>query len=152
MCLDFVEIVVVAVLLLLLINTTMTTVKSDYWSGRQIEAQSDWPCWEARVSRNCAAGVTVPRLLPRFIHRKGSERNAIYQNKTQHANFRSNLLYQATERHLTIKRWKMRRRAKTLIQAAVQFGGWAILCCFRQSSAWKNFGHDWKKHSSTKNG
>ena len=30
MCLDFVEIVVVAVLLLLLINTTMTTVKSDY--------------------------------------------------------------------------------------------------------------------------
>ena len=34
------------------------------------------------------------------------QNNAIYCDKTQHANFRGNPLYQATKRHFTITRWK----------------------------------------------
>ena len=34
------------------------------------------------------------------------QKNAVYKDKTQHANFRGNPLYQATKQHLTVKRWK----------------------------------------------
>ena len=48
------------------------------------------------------------------------QKNTIYEDKTQYAHFRRNLLYQAAKRLLTAKRWKMRWRAiKTLRTLAV---------------------------------
>ena len=57
---------------------------------------------------------------------EGGGDNAIYEGKSHHANFRCNPVYQATERHLTVKLCqKMKWGVKTL------FSFWAELCSFR---------------------
>ena len=52
---------------------------------------------------------------------------------THHSNFRGNPLHQTTRRHLTVKRWKMRSRTRTLICF------W-LSCVVFVPNAWKNVG------------
>ena len=49
-------------------------------------------------------------------------KNAIYQGKAKHANFRANPLYQApNDTYTTVKRWKMSRRTRTLIRFGLSY-------------------------------
>ena len=55
------------------------------------------------------------------------QKKAIYQDKTQHANFGSNPLYQATKQHLTVKRSKT---MKTEMESEDTYLFLVELCCF----------------------
>ena len=46
--------------------------------------------------------VGTRKQVPDITHNYELQKNAVYENEAQHVNFRGNLLYQATKRHLNI--------------------------------------------------
>ena len=72
------------------------------------------------------------------------QKNAVYQDKTQHANFRGNPLYQATKRHLnnsyTVKNDDFFLYNETEIELLQPLICFQLSYVVYVSSAWKNVG------------